>query len=223
MTEKLRKSWLAQQKASDTLRSLAPDATAETRAAAETEFNQAATVLQTVLDQEPNLEPAADGESAELRRLLDGANLGRFYEGAVEHRALDGREAELQQHFRLAGNQFPIEMLRDSAPEERGVTPAPADTGATQRPILQPIFARGDAAFLGVSQPIVPTGDAVYPTLTSRPTVGVKATANSDAVAETTGAFGVEVLKPSRLQAASTGGGRKPPVFQEWPKPCEPH
>ena len=199
MTEKLRKAWLAQQKASDKLRSLASDATAETRAAAETEFNQVASALQVVLDQEPDEALASpDAESAELRRLLDGSNLGRFYEAAVEHRALDGREAELQQHFRLGGNAFPVELLRDPV-EHRAVTPAPSDTGATQRPVLQPVFARGDAAFLGVSMPTVPVGDSVHPVLTSRPTVGVKATSNSDAVAETTGSFSVEVLKPSRL------------------------
>ena len=50
--------------------------------------------------------------------------------------------------------------------------------------------------------PTVPVGDSVHPVLTSRPTVGVKATSNSDAVAETTGSFSAEVLKPSRLQAA---------------------
>ena len=202
MTEKLRKAWLAQQKAADKVRGLAADATPETRAAAETEFNGAATALQKALDEEPNFLIQNDGEAAELRRLLEGASLGRFYEAAIEHRALDGREAEIQQHFGLNSNQFPVEMLREPEPEARAVTPPPADTGATQRPILMPIFARGDAAFLSVSQPVVPVGDSVHPVLTNRPTVEKKATANSDAVAETTGSFAATVLTPQRLQAS---------------------
>ena len=35
-----------------------------------------------------------------------------------------------------------------------------------------PIFADGDAAFLNVDQVTVPNGDAVFPVLTNRPTVG---------------------------------------------------
>jgi len=201
MTEKLRKAWLAQQKAADKVRGLPADASAEVRAAAEAEFNEAATALQTALDAEPDFSPPNDGESAELRRLLDGASLGRFYEAATEHRALDGREAELQQHFGLAANQFPVEMLMEPEPETRAVTAAPTDTGATQRPIIQPIFARGDAAFLGVNMPVVPVGDSVHPVLTSRPTVGGPHT-DSTSVAETTGAFSADVLSPSRLQAS---------------------
>ena len=203
MTEKLRKAWQAQQKAADKLRNLAADSTPEIRQAAETEFNTAATALQEALDAEPNSPtPPNDGESAELRRLLDGADLGRFFEGAVEHRALDGREAELQQHFQLAGNQIPVELLQEAPePEVRAVTTAPTDVGQNQRPILPPIFSRGDAAFLGVRMPVVPVGDVVYPVLSNRPTVGGPHRA-SETVAETEGTFAATVLSPARLQAS---------------------
>ena len=143
---------------------------------------------------------ATDGEGAELRALLDRASLGTFFQAAVEGRGLDGREVEIQQHFGLAGNAFPVELLRGPV-EHRAVTPAPADVGASQRPIVQPIFATGDAAFLGVTMPTVGAGDSVFPVLTSRPTVGGPHSA-SEAVAETTGAFAAEVLSPGRLQAS---------------------
>ena len=201
MTEKLRKAWLAQQRAADKVRGLPADATPETRAAAETEFNTASTALQAALDAEPDF-MIPNGEDAELRRLLDGASLGRFFEAAIERRALDGREAEIQQHFGMAANQFPVEMLQEPEPETRAVTPAPTNTGASQRRILMPIFSRGDAAYLSVAMPVVPVGDSVHPVLSTRPTVAKKATANSDAVAETTGSFAAEVLTPQRLQAS---------------------
>ena len=143
---------------------------------------------------------ATDGEGAELRRLLEGASLGMYFQAALERRATAGREAELQSHFKLAGNQFPLEMLRERV-EHRAVTAAPTNTGESQAAIVQPIFARGDGAFLRVSMPTVAVGDSVYPVLTSRPTVGGPHT-DSTEVAETTGSFDAEVLTPSRLQAS---------------------
>ena len=49
--------------------------------------------------------------------------------------------------------------------------------------------------------PTVPAGQAVYPVLTSRPTVG-GFHRDSTSVADTTGAFSADVLTPGRLQAA---------------------
>ena len=66
-----------------------------------------------------------------------------------------------------------------------------------------PIFADGDAAFLGVDQVTVPNGDVAFPVLTNRPTVGGPH-ADSTEVAETTGAFSAELVKPERLQCAFT-------------------
>ncbi len=142
----------------------------------------------------------ADGEGAELRALLEGASLGAWFEAVIEGRSLEGREAELGQHFKLPANSFPVEMLREPV-EHRAVTPAPSDAGRTQRPIVQPVFAGGDAAFLGIPMPTVPVGDQVFPVLTSRPTVGGPHT-DSTSVDETTGAFSADVLQPSRFQAS---------------------
>ena len=136
-----------------------------------------------------------DQSDRELRALVTDASMGAIFHAALEHRATDGREAELQQHFGLAANQVPIVML-----EHRAVTPAPANVGQTQAEIVPGVFPQSCAAFLGVDVPTVGVGEAVFPVLTQNATVHTPAE-NADA-AETTGAFTAEVLSPSRLQAS---------------------
>ena len=89
-------------------------------------------------------------EDRELRSILEDASLGTIYAAVLEHRAVDGRERELQEHFGLGINQFPVELL-----ETRAVTPAPTDVGQNQATIIPGIFPRSVAAFLGVSMPTV--------------------------------------------------------------------
>ena len=154
-----------------------------------------------------------DAEQRELDRLVRGGNMGRIVQSVIEQRALDGVEDELQKHFKLGANQIPLAML-----ESRALTPAPTRTASVgtetdQRPVVQPVFADGDAAFLSVEQPRVPAGDAVWPVLKTRPTVGGPHT-DSASVAETTGAFDADILTPNRLQASffyrRTDGARFP-------------
>ena len=66
---------------------------------------------------------------------------------------------------------------------------------------IQPVFAMGDLAFLGVDMPSVPVGDAVFPVLTTRPNVRGPFT-GSDVANETDGAFDAELLAPERVQAS---------------------
>ena len=143
-----------------------------------------------------------DSETRERLALVSRASLGVIFSAAVERRSTEGAESELQAALHLAPNQIPVDLLRAPV-EERAFTPAPSHVGASEQPILMPIFATGDAAFLGVDQVSVPAGDAVFPVLTNRPTVAGPH-ADSTEVAETTGAFVAELIKPSRLQAAFT-------------------
>ena len=168
----------------------------------QTEFRDKETQYRAAVTGEAEAErrAATDGEGAELRTLLEAASLGAWFEAVIEGRSLEGREAELGQHFKLPANSFPVEMLRERI-EVRAVTTAPSDAGRTQRPIVQPVFAGGDAAFLGIPMPTVPVGDQVFPVLTSRPTVGGPHT-DSTSVDETTGAFSTDVLSPGRFQAS---------------------
>lgn len=139
-------------------------------------------------------------EAREYRRLLGRASIGRIVAGAVEHRALDGAEREIQQARELAGNQIPLDLLRLPV-EERAVTPGPTNVGASAEPVIGPVFATGAGAFLGVYRPTVPVGDAAYNVLTSRPTVGGPHSDSTD-VTETTGAFDSDLLAPDRIQAS---------------------
>ena len=135
---------------------------------------------------------ADDAEGRELRSLLQDANMGHFVHAAIEQRSVDGRELELQQHYRLAAHELPIDML---CMERRAVTPAPSNVGTSQQEILQPVFATGAADYLSIPRPRVPVGDVAYPVLTTRPSVGGPDKA-STSVSETTGAFAANLLDP---------------------------
>ena len=111
-----------------------------------------------------------DTEERERLRLVSRASLGAIFARAVEHRSTEGAESELQAALDLAPNQVPIDLLRAPV-EHRAITPPPSHVGASEQPVLMPIFAAGDAAFLNVDQVTVPNGDAVFPVLTNRPTV----------------------------------------------------
>ena len=160
----------------------------------ETEFRAALDDLQT--EQAKTL--TVDAESRALRQLTGQASLGDIFAASVEQRQTEGPTKELQEHFGLGAHSVPLEMLRE---EHRAVTPAPGSTGVDEAPVVQPVFALGDAAFLNVSMPTVPSGDAIFPVLTTRPAVGGPHT-DSSSVSETTGAFSAVALPPSRLQAS---------------------
>ena len=162
---------------------------------AEVEFRAAVS-----LDPGPEVTEGSQSADSQLTELIQRADLGAIFGAVVEHRQVAGAEGEVQQHFKLGANQVPLELLR-GAPETRAVSPAPSDTGASQQPIVPAVFAEGDAAFLNIAQPTVPAGDAVFPVLTSRPTVGGAAYRLNE-VAETTGSFSADALAPSRLQAS---------------------
>lgn len=155
----------------------------------------------TITEDEPVETRTESNEELELRSMFDRANVGNIFEAALNHGITEGVEKELQEHFNLKHNQVPVELL-----ETRAVSTLPAQTShtpgqANQAQILMPVFATGDAAYLGVSMPTVASGQSVYPVLTTRPTVGGPYT-DSTSVSETTGRFTAEVLQPNRLQAS---------------------
>ena len=139
-------------------------------------------------------------ENRELDRLVESANIGELYEAVLGGAQVDGAMRELQQHHGLQANMVPLRMLTEAGHEERAVTPAPSDVGQTQRPIIPYVFPQAAAAFLGIPQPSVPVGEAVYPAVTSVLSVGTPA--ENAAQTETTGGFSADVLTPSRLQAS---------------------
>ena len=167
--------------------------------ATETEFQAAADALLT--EQSTTAAPAGeDSEARERRELCARASVGDVYTAILEKRSTVGAMSEAQVAHGCAPNQIPLAML--AAPTEvRAVTPTPGASQTDQAETLQPVFSSGAGAFLGIDRPTVAMGQAVYPVLTSRPSVKGPFTGSDDA-ADTTGAFDADLLPPKRIQAS---------------------
>ena len=165
----------------------------------ETAFRTAADALLT--EQATATAPGGeDTEARERRELCVRANVGDVYNSILEKRgATDGATAEAQAAHGCAPNQIPLAML--AAPTEvRAVTPTPGASATEQAETVQPVFATGAGAFLGIDRPSVAMGQ-VFPVLTSRPAVGGPTALSTDAP-DTTGAFDASILSPLRIQAS---------------------
>ena len=144
-----------------------------------------------------------DAETRELAQLTERANVGDILSATFEKRQTSGETSELQAHFGLGSHQVPLEMLRiNRSVEERAAATVPASIGdASQAPVITPVFASGDGAFLGIERPTVPVGDAAYPVLSTVPSVKGPFT-GSDNAAQTDAEFVANNLSPERLQAS---------------------
>ena len=163
----------------------------ETRVAAATETEQRA------LQNAP--EHTVDGAERERRELRSRSRLGRWFEAAISGRNLAGAEAEVATAYGCP-DAIPLEMFErraDAQGETRAVTSAPSTVDENLAPIVPALFDRSAASWLGVEMPVVPTGDAGYPVLSTSVTGGV--VAKSAAAAETAGAFTVTMAQPRRV------------------------
>ena len=136
-----------------------------------------------------------DPQAVEYRALVGRASVGRIFKAALEHRQTEGAESELQKHRGLAANQIPLALL-----QERAATPAPTNVGTMQQPVVPWVFPGAVSAFLGVSQPVVPVGEVIFPVMSSE--LSVEAPAEGASTTETTGSFTADALQPARLQAS---------------------
>ena len=134
----------------------------------------------------------------EQRALCGRGNVGEIFTAVMERRSVDGANLEAQQAFGCGPNQVPLDMLRL---EQRAVTPSIGNVATEEADVLAPVFASGAGAFLFIDRPTVPMGDAVYPVLTTRPTVGGPHSDDTD-VPETTGGYDADLLAPERIQAS---------------------
>ena len=134
----------------------------------------------------------------ELRAILSRGNVGEVITAVMERRSVDGATLEAQQAHECGPNQWPVDGLRL---EERAVTPSIANVATDEAEVVTPVFATGAGAFLAVDRPTVPMGDAVYPVLTTRPTVGGPHSDSTD-VGDTTGGYTADLLAPQRIQAS---------------------
>lgn len=150
-----------------------------------------------------------DGEGAEMRSLIDRARLSGYVGALLEKRTLAGAEAELQGALELrtpeqGGLVIPWEVLDPGPPVEQRADTATALTatsgvGTAQDTIIQRVFARTAAQFIGVRMSSVGIGQHSYPIITVGQTPAlVTAGTEHDATAATIGA---KTLEPKRLTA----------------------
>ena len=145
------------------------------------------------------VETTTSKEGQERAELYQSASVGDLVYALVNGRSgVDGSQRELQQELGLASNEIHIRQL---APESYGATPSPTNVGETMDPIIPYIFPSSiSSTFLGIYQPTVPVGDAVFNVLTKA--LDVRTPAEGGSAAETTGTWTSESLSPARLQAA---------------------
>ena len=162
-----------------------------------------------------------DPEVREQRALCGRANVGEIIHGG--HGAAIGGRGEPGSRSRrstVGPNQVPLEMLRL---EQRAVTPSigkrgDRGSGRAAPPSFRPASARSWA----VDRPTVAMGDAVYPVLTTRPTVGGPHSGQSTDVPDTTGGFrrGPTCPRANSARVSSTSSDGRDPVSGDGPEPC---
>ena len=152
-------------------------------------------------------EPRAEGgEDTEWRALVERVELRQYLHAAANGVPVAGAEAELNAALELRGAggvTVPWDALLPRHDDEHRADAATSvgatDHGVTQRSIVGRVFARTAAAFLGVSMPMVPTGDQNFPVLTA----GTSAATKNPGVAQDAAAatFTANQLGPTRLTA----------------------
>ena len=142
-----------------------------------------------------------DGEDGERRELRSRSRLSRYMTAALDGVPVSGAEAELSAAAGCPGavplELFEVRRAATGEPERRAVTPAPATTDENLAEIVPALFDRSAAAWLGIEMPMVATGDAGFPVLSTSLTGGPKA--KSADAAETAGAFTVTMAQPRRI------------------------
>ena len=132
------------------------------------------------------------------------ASIASYMKRASTGGNLNGVERELNQELKLEDSHLPFSMLlptnskletRADAATNIGSTAGPT----TQQNIIQQIFARSDAAFLGVQFPSVPVGQQSYPVLTAGHTGAILA--EGTAVEATAATITSKNITPKRLSA----------------------
>ena len=150
-----------------------------------------------------------DGESAEYRSLCERSRLAAFVGEVHRQTVLEGSEAELRSAVfgdRARPGLVPFEMLiplneKREAVEKRADAPTNVadNAGAMSHPILQRVFARTVAAFMGVSMQSVERGVSAHPVIADGVAPEMKSKgAVKDAEAAT---VNIEALEPRRLTA----------------------
>ena len=143
-----------------------------------------------------------DTEDRERLELRSKVRMGRYVQAAMENRAVDGVEGELNAAVGIGANRFPLELLappelRVARTEDRETTAA--DIQTMPRTWLDRLFAETAAMRLGISMESVPAGSASFPVTTAGASAAQRG--KDQAAADTAWTVGVTELKPKRNAA----------------------
>ena len=146
-----------------------------------------------------DLQDTEDRERAELRAK---ARMGRYVQAAVEMRAVDGVEGELNEAVGIASNRFPLELL--APPEMRAVqtedrATTAADIQTMPRTWLDRLFAETAAMRLGITMESVPAGSASFPVTSDGASAAQRG--KDQAAADTAWTVSVVEMAPKRNAA----------------------
>ena len=160
--------------------------------------DQAAIVAEAAETAKAVTEPTENAETRERRELRSKARVSDHLAAVLTGRGVTGASAEYSDAVGTPG-LMPLELLDGTELDEaRAVTPGPSDETVTAtRPTVPYAFARTDAASLGIAMPMVASGEAHFPALTTAPPAGPK---SEDAVAlATAAAFSLTKRTPRRI------------------------
>ena len=201
MTEELRIAMQAQAEARAAFNGLPEDASTEDVAKRQSELLSADQALANALAAwKPDDSKAAPDE------LRDRVALGNYMTAVADESELKGAEAELNKELGLRSNTVPLEALV----ERRADAVSPQDTGGdaldfgtiyqTTGPMLNRVFKQTDTAYLGITMPMVPPGERVYPVMTDGTDAAMVARGSSAPDAKAA-KFAVVNAEPHRLSA----------------------
>ena len=140
-----------------------------------------------------------DTETRERLELRSKVRMGRYVLAAMENRAVDGAELELNAAVGIGANRFPLEILVPPArrAEDRAVTSVGVQT--MPRTWLDRLFAETAAMRLGITMESVPAGSASFPVTTAGASAAQRG--KDQGAADTTWTVGVTELTPKRNAA----------------------
>ena len=170
--------------------------------ALEVEYRDSGIKLQALLAVEADERQQAEREAAELgsldpetrevAALRSKSSVCSYVKAALEMRALDGPEAELNSALSMGSHQFPLEML--APPEQRQTTAV--DVSVNQGSWLDRLFNGTAAQYLGVTFQSVGSGVASFPVTTAGATAAQLDKSGAAAAAAWT--VGITELRPKR-------------------------
>ncbi len=137
-------------------------------------------------------ETTESSEDRELREMRSRVDFGNYVSVAFKQSALEGAEAEYNQHLGIATDRFPLETLADL--ETRAAVDG--DAQRNQGSWIDRLFAGTAAMQLGVTMPSVSPGTSAYPVIGSN--ADPKQRGRTEAATAATISATVTEIKPTR-------------------------